>query len=66
MGTQASKGELIMFLMITEDVEIVKTESFTDDDKLMAEAGLLDVVDMQTEKRWWDGGWQDIEIYIGT
>lgn len=55
-----------MFLLITEDAEIMKSETFTDDDKMMVEAGLLDVIDMQAEKRWWDGEWQDIETYVHT
>jgi len=53
-----------MYLLITEDGEINKTVELHDDDKLMADEGYLDVIDVSGEipTQYYKGKWHDIRL----
>ena len=53
-----------MYLLITEDGEIQKSVSLHDDDKMMADAGLLDVIDVTGEQpfQYLEGDWHPIGL----
>ena len=55
-----------MFLLITEDGEVCRVHDVSEGDFSASDAGLLDIINMTTEQRWWDGEWHDIEIYDQT
>lgn len=52
-----------MYLLITEDGEIQKSVSLHDDDKMMADEGLLDVIDVTGDvpTSYYQGKWHDIK-----
>jgi hypothetical protein len=52
-----------MFLLILEDWSMVKVKEITEDDKRAVVDGMLEIVDMDTEQKFTNTGWRDIEVY---
>ena len=50
-----------MYICIMEGGEVYKAESVTEDDFLASNNGILDIINTETMKQHYDGGWHDIE-----
>jgi hypothetical protein len=52
-----------MYLLILEDGEIVKSATVNEDDKLMVDAGLLDLIDVSGDQpvQYLEGEWHEID-----
>jgi len=50
-----------MYLIISEDGELTKTNKIDEVMKEEWEEGLIDIIDMKTEKLYYEGAWEEIK-----
>jgi hypothetical protein len=50
-----------MFIFIMDDGEIYYGETVSDDDKVAAEDGILDIVDCETKSQYYNGEWNSFK-----
>lgn len=50
-----------MYIFIMEGGEIYRGDHVEDDDKKSADSGILDIIDCQTQKQYYEGEWHDME-----
>lgn len=51
------------YIMITEDGETYQAATVEDGDKDGCDAGILDVIDTDTMKKYYEGEWHDLQTW---
>lgn len=52
-----------MYILITEDNEVFKTEILTDGDKAAVDDGILIAINLEDQTEYYDGKWTPIKNY---
>ena len=51
----------MMFILVTEDGVIFKSEAITENDRLSCDAGILDIIDTDGMRTYYENQWHELE-----
>lgn len=52
-----------MFIFIMEGGEVYQGREVQEEDKMSADAGVLDIIDCEEGKQYYEGEWHELEIW---